>query len=156
MKITRKTVFLILFCLFITEIKAQEEIWGLMNKGGEDGIGTVIRINNDGSDFEKIYDFDLSAEGSFPRGRFLKADNGLFYGVTEQGGEKGFGQINQYNATDRTYRKVLDFDSALLGKAPQGGLVQADNGLFTWAIHGNSMKSVSLTVRENYLAASEM
>jgi uncharacterized repeat protein (TIGR03803 family) len=63
--------------------------------GGGYGVGTVFKLNTDGSGFTVLYTFldTAYANGSEPEAALLQGKNGSFYGTTESGGDLGFGTI---------------------------------------------------------------
>jgi uncharacterized repeat protein (TIGR03803 family) len=68
-------------------------LYGTTPYGGSHGLGTVFRINNDGSDYSVVYNFGSSAtDGAKPQFLILGSD-GAFYGVTYSGGAANFGVV---------------------------------------------------------------
>ena len=68
-------------------------LYGTTENGGSHGLGTVFRINNDGSDYSIVYNFGSGpGDGTSPRFLVVGSD-GAFYGVTYTGGAWNFGAV---------------------------------------------------------------
>jgi uncharacterized repeat protein (TIGR03803 family) len=68
-------------------------LYGTTPYGGSNGLGTVFRINNDGSDYSVIYNFGSGpTDGANPQFLILGSD-GAFYGVTYSGGAENLGAV---------------------------------------------------------------
>lgn len=104
---------------------AQETYWGLTNRGGQNGGGTIYSLTSTGT-FTKHYDFQLNG-GQAPRCDLMKASNGLYYGVTAYGGDNNLGTLFRMEPATGAYTVVHYFATAQ-GTYPEKGLVQAANG----------------------------
>lgn len=113
------------FTLLLTDHTSAQQLWGMTNAGGEEGVGTIFSITPGGS-FTKHYDFPL-IEGGAPKGEFFEASNGKIYGVTELGGSGGEGILFEYEATSNDIVVLHDFVTAT-GTRPIAGVVQGSNG----------------------------
>jgi uncharacterized repeat protein (TIGR03803 family) len=107
-------------------------LYGTTTGGGSNNAGTVFRLNTDGSDYTVLkylsLSTDLSETGGAPSGGVMQATNGIFYGVTQDGGSFGYGTLFKLNA-DGTGRTVLvDFDGATTGGNPSSVLLQGVDG----------------------------
>lgn len=68
-------------------------LYGMERLGGTQGLGSVFRINTDGSDFETLYNFaGGSADGEWPDGSLTVSGSELF-GMTTHGGSRNEGVI---------------------------------------------------------------
>ncbi len=107
---------------------AQRQLWGIADAGGAGTVGTIYRMNMDGSDFQAAYSFQ-PATGCGPRGRLLRGMDGLFYGTTNVGGTNNQGVIYRFNPYSGVYN-VLHYFNGTDGKSPyRSALIQAANGL---------------------------
>jgi len=114
---------------FTINVNGQKEFWGLIDKGGKDGIGTVIKVDPEGTSFEKVFEFLFSAQGKNPRGSLIISRNGLFYGVTENGGAFNSGLLFSFDPSTNLFIKIIDFDGNSTGRNPTAGLLEASNGM---------------------------
>ncbi len=104
---------------------AQETYWGLTNRGGQNGGGTIYTTTTAGA-FTKRYDFQVNA-GQAPRCDLMQATGGLYYGVTAYGGDDNLGVLFRIDPSDNSYLPLRFFSTAL-GSYPEGGVAQASNG----------------------------
>ncbi len=116
------------------------KIYGMTNRGGIYGQGTIFTMDPSGSNFRKIHDFDLT-NGANPRGTLFQASNGLMYGLTLYGGNLGQGIIFSFDPVSETFTKLHDFEDAganLNGSYPFGGLIQDGNFLYGLTSRGGT------------------
>lgn len=71
-------------------LTADGDLYGTARSGGTLGGGTFYRLKQDGS-FQVLHNFDATAEGALPFGRFVQAPDGSFYGVARHDGPRGWG-----------------------------------------------------------------
>jgi uncharacterized repeat protein (TIGR03803 family) len=68
-------------------------LYGTTGAGGSNGVGTIFRINNDGSDYSVIHHFGIvPGDGSDPVSLIVASD-GAFYGAAQSGGAWSFGAV---------------------------------------------------------------
>jgi uncharacterized repeat protein (TIGR03803 family) len=67
-------------------------LYGTTRNGGNKGNGSVFQINTDGSDYDRIYDFQNGNDAANPIDNVILLDNTL-YGMAEAGGLCGDGAI---------------------------------------------------------------
>jgi uncharacterized repeat protein (TIGR03803 family) len=67
-------------------------LYGTTQSGGDSGVGTVFKLQTDGSAFSVIHSFD-GVSGSFPHGGLTQGADGTLYGTAELGGPQGNGTI---------------------------------------------------------------
>jgi uncharacterized repeat protein (TIGR03803 family) len=91
--------------------------------GGVKGI--IFKTDSSGNNFSVEYIFENFEQN--PKGTLIKANNGKYYGMSDNGGLYGLGTIFEYdNGTDSV--KILHhFDGAATGAHPKGSLIQASN-----------------------------
>ena len=125
----KKIVYLIALLICITSgigIMAQNPLlWGMTSAGGTDTVGTLFKINGDGTGFQSLQSLNAST-GNTPTGTLLYANNNKFYGVTETGGANNKGTIFSLDGSN-VFTDVHDF-TGNAGNVPRGKLLQADNG----------------------------
>ncbi|MBS4028044.1 MAG: hypothetical protein KGZ58_05330, partial [Ignavibacteriales bacterium] len=106
------------------------KLYGMTHSSGYSGYGVIFEVDPFTNTLTKKYNFDYD-NGGYPYGTMALANNGKLYGMTNGGGEDGSGVIFEYDPYSNTYSKMHDFyeDNSGNGSEPQGGLLQASNGL---------------------------
>ena len=61
-------------------------LYGTTPGGGTLGYGTVFKLNQDGTGFTKLQDFDYYPNGGYPYAGLVQGTDGALYGTTYQGG----------------------------------------------------------------------
>ena len=97
-------------------------LYGMTPSGGMNGVGTIFRINTDGSGYAIVRSFGSYSDGISPMGS-LTLSGSTLYGMTQGGGRHGVGVIFQVN-TDGSGYSVLhafgegtDYDGAQPGNS---------------------------------------
>jgi uncharacterized repeat protein (TIGR03803 family) len=117
-------------------------LYGVTWKGGTSGLGTLFKINGDGTSYAKLTNFTGTANvpGSLPLGSPIIGADGLLYGTTSFGGAHDDGVIYRINKGGSGYTVLHDFDfeSNVIGDGynPHAGLVQGSDGGF----YGTTLK----------------
>lgn len=88
-------------------INDETYFYGMTTFGGSHNQGTIFRMKIDGSNFEKIHDFNVE-NGARPYNSLVLAGGKLF-GTTLQGGLPNRGVMFRVNIDGSNYTKVLDF-----------------------------------------------
>ncbi len=108
-------------------------LYGTANNGGAGAVGTVFRLNTDGSGFSTLHSFvytlALPSGGSFPEANPLLIGDTL-YGTAQGGGECDNGTVYRINADGSGYARVYDFCFAQNHHWTLSGLVMADDTLY--------------------------
>ena len=106
-------------------------LYGLSQNGGQAGVGTLFRVNKDGSGFAVLKSFSgTNGEGSSPAAGLFLATNGLLYGTTFNGGASNVGTIFRIDQNGSNYAVIKSFTGAAGdGSAPSRPLMQAANGV---------------------------
>jgi uncharacterized repeat protein (TIGR03803 family) len=108
-------------------------LYGTTFTGGTNGLGTVFRVNTDGTGFTNLHNF-TGSDGISPMGALALSANTL-YGTASQGGSPntyrhvGNGTVFKLN-TDGTGFTNLHSFSGSDGMAPCAGLVLSGNSLY--------------------------
>ena len=108
--------------------------YGTTQAGGPSSIGTVFRITPDGQ-FQSLFAFLSSSEGSYPYAALIQASDGNFYGTTYLGGVGSGGQrgtIFEITPAGNETPLILFTGptGAYPGASPQSPLVQGTDGNF--------------------------
>ena len=126
-----KQLFIIILLSACFESFAQPELVALINGGGANRGGTIIKYSGGNNTIAQKYDLSDSAG---PAGSLIQASNGLMYGLTRFDGATHEGTLFEYNYLSNTYTVKVNFHGAT-GYSPQASLVQgADGKLYgmTW------------------------
>jgi uncharacterized repeat protein (TIGR03803 family) len=118
-------------------------IYGVASAGGNNGRGTVFRLDLGGTGFEVLHHFSATttdtsglfknADGSLPLGGLVADAAGNLYGMTSQGGLNGYGVIytiaaNGTTFADGTTFKVLHTFNNTDGARPLAELMLGSDG----------------------------
>jgi hypothetical protein len=119
--------------------------------GGTNGIGTVFKLNKDGSGYAVLRSFAgwTVGDGSYPSAGLLEAYGGALYGTTQHGGTGycydgigvGCGTVFRLNKDGSGYATLRRFsDTSGDGNIPYGGLAKASDGtLYGTTSHGGAV-----------------
>ena len=91
----------------IIELVSQSSnaLYGTAIAGGDSGMGTVFKLNTDGTGFKILHEFTGGSDGSIPYGKVLMTGSTI-YGTTYNGGVSSNGVVFALN-TDGTGFKIL-------------------------------------------------
>lgn len=106
---------------------ADGSLYGMTLQGGSASVGTIFKINADGSGYTTLHDFN-GLTGQFPTGSLIVYNNKLF-GYTGNGGLNGGGTVFNFDLNTATFNKMADLSQAT-GQYPNLGsllLVQPPN-----------------------------
>jgi uncharacterized repeat protein (TIGR03803 family) len=93
-----------------------------------DAYGIFFRYDPVTKEYNKLFDFNDTINGSIPQGGLIQGADGKIYGMTEKGGLHNWGVIFQLDPITLTFKKKFDFDDAVTGSGPQGTLLLASDG----------------------------
>jgi uncharacterized repeat protein (TIGR03803 family) len=98
--------------------------YGMSFGGGANNTGTVFSFNPATDSIKQIWHFGFGAGPALPYGNLvLDPNNGLYYGMTYEGGSTDGGAILTLNTLTDTVRKVFNFNDGQGGESPYGSLV---------------------------------
>ncbi len=101
---------------------AQGNLYGTAVFGGENGNGSVFKLEPDGDNFVVLHSFDLT-DGDDPyAGPILGA--GFLFGVASDGGSDSSGVVYKVDTNGNNFAVIHHFDGAMDGANPFGRLVQ--------------------------------
>lgn len=104
------------------------KLYGMTSQGGSHDAGVIFSFDPATAIYAKLKDFS-GADGRYPVGSVIQAQNGNLYGMTNGGGSKGAGVIFSFEPETKTYTKLKDFAfDNNDGRAPLGNLLQATDG----------------------------
>jgi uncharacterized repeat protein (TIGR03803 family) len=130
-------LFIMLFG--VASLDAQVKLWGLASDGAS-GFGSVYSLDADGSDFS-AYALPGIAGQSPVYATPLKAANGKFYGVTNDGGIDGGGVLFEYDPAGAGTYKVLHYFQYQSGYYGIGSLLESGGKLYGMTLNGGDFDS---------------
>jgi uncharacterized repeat protein (TIGR03803 family) len=112
-------------------------LYGTTYYGGDDNLGTVFKMNTDGSGFSLLYEFAGGvSDGSSPFSSLTLSGTTL-YGMTEYGGDVNLGTIFQINTDGSGFSLLHEFaGGASDGRSPQGSLTLSGTTLYGMTEYG--------------------
>ncbi len=106
------------------------KLYATTKNGGTNNMGTIIYYNPATGQyirhFDKVIDFN-GTNGKYPMGDLVEADDGIFYGLTSEGGTNDCGTLFEYNLNSGTLIVRYNFSSTW-GKNPKGSLTIGTDG----------------------------
>lgn len=105
------------------------KLYGTTVTGGTLNGGVIFEYDPTTNTTTKKIELNGSnvSNGSAPFGGLIQATNGKFYGMVSNGGSNLAGALYEYDLTNNTYTRKVNFDGAN-GSTPFGTLMQATNG----------------------------
>ncbi len=116
-------------------------LYGTTEQGGTGGLGTVFRINADGTGFQTLHHFAASgAQGGWPVARLVEGPGGLMYGTTKFRGSAGGGTVWKIGMSGTGFGVLKHLGSSSAeGRGAFGGLLLASDGwLYGTTVFGGS------------------
>jgi uncharacterized repeat protein (TIGR03803 family) len=110
-------------------------LYGTASLGGQDGDGSVFRVNTDGTAFTNIHSFSGGTNGANP-GAGLVLSGATLYGTTTNGGSSSYGTVFRVNTDGSSPSNVYTFTGGSDGANPEAGLVLAGSTLYGTAYSG--------------------
>ena len=104
-------------------------LYGTALQGGTSNLGTIFRLNQDGTGATNLHTFGLTAgDGQTPMA-IIQATNGAIYGTTSIGGTNKTGTVFKLNKDGSGYQVLYNFGNLPAdGANPQAGLIQGKDG----------------------------
>ncbi len=115
------------------------EMWGMTRNASTHSRGSIFVYPAGGYTANKKYAFEGGLKGWQPSGSLCYTSTGMLYGMTQSGGQNGFGVLFEYNPNTNIYTKKFDFDS-INGSIPMCGMVEYSQGILygTTSIGGSN------------------
>jgi uncharacterized repeat protein (TIGR03803 family) len=104
----------------------QSELWGMTTTGGG-AYGTIYGLPTGSTGIATQYTF-TGYQGSSPQHTKLALVSGKMYGLTSTGGSSNLGVLFEYDPSNNSYVKKVDFTGTATGSTPRGALTLASNG----------------------------
>jgi uncharacterized repeat protein (TIGR03803 family) len=118
-------------------------LYGTTYVGGSGGVGTVFKVNTDGSGFTNVHNFyGFYTDGANPRGGLVLSGNTL-YGTTYSGGSSGVGAVFAVNTDGTGFTNLYNFTALSSGTNSDGAnpyvsLILAGSTLYGTTVYGGS------------------
>lgn len=117
------------------------KIYGTTSSGGASGGGTLFEYDTATNKAIAKVPFNGSGRGSIPHSGIIADSNGVFYGVTNNGGTRNFGVLYEYHPKNDSFVKKVDFVDTITGSYPRSKLIQGANGkLYGVTLRGGQHK----------------
>jgi uncharacterized repeat protein (TIGR03803 family) len=112
-------------------------IYGTASDGGIFALGTVFKLNPDGTGFKVLKHFE-EGESCRPFSSLTQGPDGVLYGTAPHC-VSGYGTVFKLNTDGRGFAVRADLDDATTGGVPLAGLIQGTDGaLYGTASQGGS------------------
>jgi uncharacterized repeat protein (TIGR03803 family) len=111
--------------------------YGLTSGGGLNTYGTIFKMTPSGV-FTVLRNFNISTDGSNPRGQMVQDLRGDFYGITYHGGTYGYGTIFKFNPSG-TFTTLKSLNGTTDGGVGLGSIAFAkDSNLYGFTYSGGT------------------
>jgi uncharacterized repeat protein (TIGR03803 family) len=110
-------------------IESHDILYGTTGNGGEYGHGAVYSLDPHTGSETVVYSFGGGADGQGPEAALVEL-NGMLYGTTYFGGDRGFGTVFALDPKTGAETVFHSFGSGVDGQYPEGGLVELNHVLF--------------------------
>lgn len=103
-------------------------LYGTTSFGGSNNVGTVFKLNPDGSGYTFLHSFSTSGgDGNRPQAGVIQGSDGALYGTTSSGGSNFSGTVFKLNNDVLGYTVLHTFTSR--DGRPQAKLVEGSDGV---------------------------
>jgi uncharacterized repeat protein (TIGR03803 family) len=103
---------------------------GAFTNAAGDGLGTVFKLNQDGSGYSVIHHFGgVANDGAIPVSTLVEGSDGRLFGTTEFGGSNLLGTVFRLNTDGSDYAVLRNLGAdAADGSRPKAALIEASDG----------------------------
>lgn len=132
-----------------------DRLYGTAQHGGSNGIGTIYRLDSDGSGFTVLKNLSheipeipeipegppqMAETGAHPFAGVIQGTDGILYGTASNGGAYSGGTVYQLAPDGTDFAVVLNMDPATTGAHPQAEVIQgADGALYGTCLSGGAL-----------------
>ncbi|MEI7596957.1 MAG: choice-of-anchor tandem repeat GloVer-containing protein, partial [Bacteroidota bacterium] len=106
------------------------KLYGTTIMGGNSSMGVIFEFDITTSVYSVKFNFSYSS-GYYPYGSLVQASNGNLFGMTNQGGTSNLGVLFEFNFTNNTYYRRINFN-ATNGRQPNANslILASNNNLY--------------------------
>src|SRR5258707_3777008 len=115
-------------------ILSDKSLYGMATYGGSSDIGSVFKVNSDGTGFTNLLTFTGIGDGANPSGGLILSGNTL-YGTTAHGGSSGAGTVFAVNIDGTGFTNLHSFTYSD-GAFPWAGLILSSSTLYGTVANG--------------------
>ncbi len=114
-------------------------LYGATKTGGAGLVGTIYRLNRDGTDYRLIRQFGDSGEGLYPDAPLIEGSDGALYGTTHSGGAYGVVfRIGKDGGGFKVLRSFQGPDGD--GSNPESPLMEGSDGMLYGTTYVGGMR----------------
>jgi uncharacterized repeat protein (TIGR03803 family) len=126
-------------------------LYGTTYWGGISNVGTIFKLDTNGSTYSTLYSFTNTPDGANPYGPLIQGRDGALYGTTYSGGASNSGSVFRLNTNGSSYSILHSFEDSPDGSTPFGGVVQGSDGALygTTASGGQFVVGTVFTLKTN-------
>ena len=110
-------------------IASGNTLYGTAYDWGTLALGSVFKVNTDGTDFTNLYNFTGGSDGGYPVAGLLLSGNTL-YGTARNGGNDNAGTVFKINIDGTHFASLHSFTGNGDGGSPVAGLILSGNTLY--------------------------
>jgi uncharacterized repeat protein (TIGR03803 family) len=112
-------------------------LYGMTLYGGSSDMGTIFKINSDGTGFQLLHTF-TGGNGKWPCSGKLVLSGSMLYGMVRNGGAGDNGIIFKINTNGSGFQILHTFTGGSNGQWPFGQPIQSDETLYGMTSSGGS------------------
>src|SRR5579862_5346359 len=120
-------------------------LYGTTEAGGLSSLGTVYKLNKDGSGYSVLKSFSGGSDGANPEAALLEGSDGLLYGTASGGGTNDNGVVFRMAKDGSGFITLVQF-SGTNGANPEGELIEASDGMLYGTTASSSTNTIFGTV----------
>jgi uncharacterized repeat protein (TIGR03803 family) len=114
-------------------------LYGTAYYGGTGGDGTIFKLNQDGTGFVVLKNFNAATTGGSPYAKLIQGGDGVLYGTTFAGGTGNAGTVFKLNPDGSGFTVLKHFATSTTGGSPTAPVtLGADGVLYGTASYGSS------------------
>jgi len=121
-------------------------LYGTTSIGGIKKVGTVYRVNQDGTGYTVLHRFNDSSDGALPFNHVTEASDGLIYGTT-YGSQPTYSTLYRMNKDGSGYSVIHHFDSTANGTGAWGGVLESSDGTLYGTCTGGGTNGLGAVYR---------
>lgn len=127
---------------------ADGALYGTDLSGGASGVGTLFKLNTNGTGFSTLWVLGAGTDGQMPLGPLIQGADGALYGTAYFGGTYFGGTVFKVNRDGSDYTNLYSFGrTATDGADPSCGLIQANDGLLYGTTQGGGSNGYGTVFR---------